>query len=178
MIITISGPAGSGKTTVGKLLAERLDYEFISTGMIFRQMAQERGVNLAEFGRIAENDHDIDKELDKRIVSLARENKTLVLEGRLAGHMLHLNGVKAFKVLVDAHILIRSERIAGREDKTPEQVRDEIKIRADCEWQRYHDIYGIDQNSLAVYDFVINSDDVTPEEVVAEIIKKMEEYNA
>ena len=177
MTITISGPPGSGKTTVGKLLAKKLDYEFISTGMVFRQMAEEKCVSLAEFGEMALKDHEIDKELDARIIALARNNKELVLEGRLAAHMLHLNGIKAFKIWVDAHIHIRAERIAGRENKTPEQVRREIEIRADCEWQRYHDIYGIDAKSLAVYDLVVHSDDATPEELVAEIIQKMEAAN-
>lgn len=177
MIITISGPPGSGKTTVGKLLAKKIKYEFISTGMVFRQMAEEQGVSLAKFGEMALEDHEIDKELDKRIIALAREKKGLVLEGRLAGHMLHLNGIKAFKVWVDAHIHIRSERIAGRENKTPEQVREEIEVRADCEWQRYNDIYGIDLKSLAVYDLVINSDDAGPEELVSEIIRSQEAKN-
>lgn len=177
MIITISGPAGSGKTTVGELLARELDYEFISTGMVFRQMAQEKEISLAKFGEMALEDHEIDKELDKRIIALAREKKSLVLEGRLAGHMLYLNGIKAFKIFVDAHILIRAERIAGREDKNPEQVRREIDTRSECEWQRYHDIYDIDLNSLAVYDMVINSDEATPEELVNEIINKWRAVN-
>ncbi len=174
MIVSISGPPGSGKTTVGELLAKKLSYEFISTGMVFRQMAEEKELSLVKFGEMALENHEIDKELDKRIIVLAKENRTLVLEGRLAGHMLHLNGIKAFKILVDAHIHIRAERIAGREDKNPEQVRKEIEVRADCEWKRYNEIYGIDESSLAVYDLIVHSDDSTPEELVAEIIKEME----
>ncbi|MCK5309492.1 MAG: AAA family ATPase [Thermoplasmata archaeon] len=177
MTISISGPPGSGKTTVGKLLAKKLDYEFISTGMVFRQMAEEQNVSLAKFGEMAIDDHEIDKELDKRIIALARGNKSLVLEGRLAGHMLHLNGIKAFKILVDAHIHIRAERIAGREDKDVEQVRKEIETRADCEWKRYHDIYDIDRESLAVYNLVVHSDDATPEEIVANITEKWGVWN-
>ena len=174
MNITISGPPGSGKTTVGKMLAQEIGYEFISTGMVFRDMAKERGMNLADFGELALKDHEIDKELDKRIIAITREKKDLVLEGRLAGQMLHLNGIKAFKIWVDAHILIRAERIAGREEKNPELVRQEIEERAQCEWQRYHDIYEIDLNSLAVYDLIVHSDDSSPEEIVAEIVEKLE----
>ncbi len=174
MIISISGPPGSGKTTVGKLLAENLDYEFISTGMVFRHMAEEREISLEKFGEMALEDHEIDKELDKRIIAIAKEKKKLVIEGRLAGHMLHLNGITAFKIWVDAHMHTRALRISGREEKNVEEVIEETKIREDCEWQRYHDIYGIDARSLAIYDLVIQSDVSTAEELASEIIEKLE----
>mgnify|MGYP000971047764 CR=1 FL=1 len=174
MIITISGPPGSGKTTVGKLLAEKMELEFISTGMIFRDMAKERGLSLEDFGALALKDHAIDKELDSRMLALAGEKRDMVLEGRLAGHMLHLNGIKAFKVWIDAHIHTRAERISGREGKTNEQVRLEILDREKCEVDRYQSIYGIDLKSLAIYDFVIASDEKTPEMIVDEIMDKWE----
>jgi len=175
MIITISGPPGSGKTTVGKLLADKLNREFISTGMIFRSMAEEKGVSLERFGEMALEDHEIDKELDRRILAIAREKKELILEGRLAAHMLHLNGIKSFKVWIDAHIHTRAERISGRESKDQEQVRAEILEREECERDRYKKIYDIDLSSLAVYDHVVNSDDMTPEQIAHDIIINWEE---
>jgi predicted cytidylate kinase len=170
MIITISGPPGSGKTTVGILLAEKMGRKFISTGMIFRQMAEEQGVSLAKFGEMAKMDHSIDKELDQRVLELALDN--IVLEGRLAAHMLHLNGFRAFKVWIDAHPRIRAERIAGREHKNPDNVLEENTIREECEYQRYMQIYGIDSRNLGVYDMVIHSDEHTPDEIVNDILER------
>lgn len=172
MIVTISGPPGSGKTTVGKLLAEKLGRKFVSTGMIFRHMAKEQGVTLEQFGEMAKVDHTIDKELDQRILDIAHED--IVLEGRLAAHMLQLNGAKAFKVWIDAHPRVRAERIAGREGKNANTVFEENIIREECEYQRYMQIYGIDSRSLAVYDMVMHSDEHTPEEIVKEILEGFE----
>ena len=39
MIIAIDGPAGSGKTTISKLLAEKLGFTLVDTGAIYRTAA-------------------------------------------------------------------------------------------------------------------------------------------
>ena len=36
MIIAIDGPAGSGKTTVGRLVAQRLGFALVDTGLFYR----------------------------------------------------------------------------------------------------------------------------------------------
>lgn len=38
-VITIDGPAGSGKSTVSKALAERLNYLYLDTGALYRALA-------------------------------------------------------------------------------------------------------------------------------------------
>jgi cytidylate kinase len=42
MLITVSGPAGSGKSTLASGLADRLGYDHVSGGDIFRDIAAER----------------------------------------------------------------------------------------------------------------------------------------
>ena len=39
MIITLDGPSGVGKTTIGKRLASELDLDFFSSGMLYRAIA-------------------------------------------------------------------------------------------------------------------------------------------
>ena len=41
LIITIDGPAGAGKTTASKMLADRLGYKYIDTGALYRGVALE-----------------------------------------------------------------------------------------------------------------------------------------
>jgi len=57
LLITIDGPAGAGKTTVSKILAERLGYKYIDTGALYRGVAYE-----AQKAGIGSND---DKGLEK-----------------------------------------------------------------------------------------------------------------
>ena len=51
MIIAIDGPAGSGKSTVAKLVAKRLNYKYIDTGAMYRAVAwtaQKKGMSLTD----------------------------------------------------------------------------------------------------------------------------------
>ncbi|MDM8523081.1 (d)CMP kinase [Desulfococcaceae bacterium HSG8] len=41
LLITIDGPAGAGKTTVSRMLADRLSYRYIDTGALYRGVAYE-----------------------------------------------------------------------------------------------------------------------------------------
>lgn len=62
MIIAIDGPAGSGKSTVAKRVAERLGFHYLDTGAMYRAVAFRAltsGIsprNEAEIARIAERD--------------------------------------------------------------------------------------------------------------------------
>lgn len=165
MIITIGGPPGSGKTTVAKLLSKSLGKEVVVIGEIFRSLAKERGYTLAEFGEIATKDHSIDLEIDKRTVEIAKKGG-VILEGRLAGAMLQKNDIPSFKVWLDADIETRAERIAKRNGGDIKEVVKRIQEREECEKKRYEDIYGITLDNMDIYDLVIDTSDISAEEVV------------
>jgi CMP/dCMP kinase len=49
LLITIDGPAGAGKTTVSKMLAEELGYRYLDTGALYRAVAyQVRTAGISE----------------------------------------------------------------------------------------------------------------------------------
>jgi CMP/dCMP kinase len=56
MIVAIDGPAGAGKSTVARLLAERLGFRYLDTGAMYRALtwlARRRGVALDLAGALA-----------------------------------------------------------------------------------------------------------------------------
>lgn len=63
MLITIDGPAGAGKTTVSRLLAQRLGFRYVDTGALYR------GVALA--ARAAGIDMDDDQGLEQMLKGLS-----------------------------------------------------------------------------------------------------------
>lgn len=57
IIITIDGPAGTGKSTMARLLAKRLGLEFLDTGAMYRAaalIAMEAGIGTDDGARLAE----------------------------------------------------------------------------------------------------------------------------
>ncbi len=57
MIVAIDGPAGAGKSTVARRLAERLEFRYLDTGAMYRALtwlAMSRSIDLGEGARLGE----------------------------------------------------------------------------------------------------------------------------
>ncbi|WP_435175907.1 (d)CMP kinase [Halorussus sp. AFM4] len=176
MLITVSGPPGSGKSTTASKLADALDLEHKSGGDIFRELAAERGYSTLEFNKLAEEDDQIDRDLDRRLADIAAEEDDLVLESRLAGW---LAGDHAdFRVWLDAPLDVRAERIAEREEKPVDNAREETAARESSETDRYREYYGIDITNLKIYDLSINTARWDADAVLDMLVTAVEEYDA
>lgn len=178
MRIAISGPPGSGKSTICTLVAKRLDYDYILVGQIFRQMAGERRLDLETFGRLAEEDETIDKELDERMLALAKANDNIVLEGRLSGPILKVRKVPVFAAYIYATEQVRAERIAQREGKDLQLVLREMRLRERSEKKRYLAYYGIDPSDRSIYDLWLDSSNTPADKIADMIIEKARKTEA
>ena len=173
MKIAISGPPGSGTTTVAKLVAEKLGYELISAGEIFRQMARERGYTIEEFSKIAEENEEIDYYIDRTQKELAKSKKNVVVEGRLSAWVVE----DSFRVFIFAPEDVRVERIAKREGKSIEKVREETRRREMHERSRYRKYYGINIDDWSIYHLIFNSACFSAEAIAKLIVEAVNDFN-
>lgn len=167
--ITISGTPGSGKSTVAELLKDQLHLPYVYSGLLFRRLAKQHNMNLEKFGSYCENNDEIDRQLDAKQVDILRKGN-VILEGRLAGWLAYLNNIPAFKIMLDAPLDVRSQRVKKRENGSVEKRKEEIVKREKSERVRYQKFYNIDLNNTSIYDLVIDTSMKSPEEIV-DIIK-------
>jgi len=79
MIVTIDGPAGAGKSTVARMVAEQLGYMFLDTGAMYRcvaLLAHENGVDWENENAIGELGRTLEYSTDQDNVFIAGEDVT------------------------------------------------------------------------------------------------------
>ncbi len=178
--ITISGEAGSGKSTVADIIANKLKIKRHSTGDYMRTMAAARGITIIEINKIGETDPSIDKDLDDWQKKLEKKkDEAFVLDSRLGYHFIP----SSIKVFLEADINVRAERIYNdrrlvEENSTLKKTIENIKKRQQLERERYKEKYGIDYLDFSKYDLVLNTTKMSPAEVAEKIIAFVKKQQA
>lgn len=182
MIISLAGRQGSGKTTVGKMLAEKLWFERFSTGDFMREMAMEKDMTLMELNTFSETDGGkIDAILDERQKKLWEEKDNFIIDARLAWHFIP----QSFKVYLTVDDFVWASRIVG-DSANPlrhstdvhasiEEAIQTTRARRESESKRYMTLYEVDNHDLTHYDLVIDTTSTPPAEVVKKILETLEE---
>ncbi|MBI4299216.1 MAG: (d)CMP kinase [Chloroflexi bacterium] len=127
-VIAIDGPAASGKTAVGRILAQRLRHKFLDTGSMYRAttwMALKKGVDLTseeELSRLV-------RELKMEIISVPGDGERLLVNGEDVTGRLRDTQVEKWvspvsKVLGVRRALIKEQRRLARREKMVMAGRD------------------------------------------------------
>lgn len=176
MIISINGPAGSGKSTIAKMLAEKLGWPRYYIGGLRREKARARGLTLAEYNRLGETDPSTDLEVDEYQTELGKKEDNFVIEGRTSWHFIP----HSLKVYLDVEEKIGAERVfrhlqtdnRRNEDKdldTAEAVLKSQRQRLASDRKRYKKYFGIDAYDQSNYDLVIDASRLSQEEAFARL---------
>lgn len=154
MIITVSGPHGTGKSTYAARLAEALHIRHLSAGALFRKIAKERKISLEELGEKALEDPSIDKLVDARTIAEAKKGD-LVVDGQLAGWVL--KDRSDLRIYLTAPENVRLERIAKRDKVTLDEARVQTEQRESVQRERYFRHYGFQVEERSIYHVVLDT---------------------
>ena len=118
MVVTIDGPAGTGKSTVARAVAERLGYDFLDTGAMYRAVGLEavrRRANLEDQRELAYIARHVRIEFD-----WTKRPPGVLLNGEPVGHLVRggeATRAASYVATVPAirEILVRQQRDIGRQ---------------------------------------------------------------
>ncbi len=164
MIITIFGFTGSGKTTVGELVAKKLRYKHVSP--TFKDLAKKEGIDIIEFQEKAKNDPSIDKKFDNLLKEMVASNNAVVTTW-LGPWILNPD----FKIKLTASEETRAKRVAKREKISLKEAKEYVAKKDMQNVERYSEIYGININDDSIFDIIINTENKSPEEIADKIVE-------
>jgi len=178
MNITISGYPGSGKTTIGKLIAEKLNCKFHSTGSFRRNEAKKLGMTIQEYNELAEIDSSTDLKADNFQKKLGEANEDFVFEGRLSFFFIPTS-IKIFLTIdpkEGAKRILDENRSSEQKIKT---INKQIKIntyRINADEKRYQKLYGLNCYEKSNFDIVIDTTNKTIDKVLEETLEKINRF--
>ncbi|HUG47242.1 MAG TPA: (d)CMP kinase [Candidatus Limnocylindria bacterium] len=106
LVVTLDGPGGSGKSSVGAAAAERLGYRFCDTGVLYRGLtwlALERGVDPADAAALVRVSSEIEL-----LPDAAQGYVRLLAGGREVTDLLHTAAVDSRVSHVSRHAEVRA----------------------------------------------------------------------
>jgi radical S-adenosyl methionine domain-containing protein 2 len=167
MKITLSGLAGSGKTTLGKMLACELNAEFVSVGEFTRKFAMnEFQMDINEFQEYCREHPEMDEKIDKEIINYCNGKEDLIIDYRLgakfitdAMHIfLHVSPEEAFRRITHGNRV--NEKISF----------EDINKRNDQMRTRFISQYSFDFTDPDNFHLILDTERSTTEEMVQFIV--------
>jgi len=177
MKITISGTPGSGKNTIGEILANKLKYRLYNIGDLRREIAKKMNLSLEEFNKLGESEGFTDKDVDKIIQEIGKTQDNFIVNGRLAFHFIP-DSVKIFlKVsLEESAKRILKDKRTEESYKDLNEAKKGIQNIMTSDTKRYKKYYNTNCYNESNHDFVLDTTNLTKEQVLSEILNFLEKF--
>ena len=158
--VTISGPPGSGTSTLVSRIAESRGWSSLNGGDVFRDEARIRGLTVEQLSSEAKEDLDVDRSLDSLLQKrMSAPESPEIVESRLSGWWAHKNNLNCLRVWVNVSEQERARRIQKREGGDLVECLRKSQKRQKDDMERYSTLYGIDLDDMSPYSLVIDADE-------------------
>lgn len=176
MIISISGFHGSGKSTIAKMLAQKLNWPHYCMGEVRREAAKKRGLTLAEYNKLGEKTSSTDLEVDNYQKKLGEKKDNFIIEGRTSWFFIP----HSLKIYLDVNKKTGAERIfyhlkkdnnrnEAKNLKTLKDVLNSVEERYLSDKKRYKKYFNIDVYNKKNYDYYLDTSNLNIEEVFKKV---------
>ncbi|MCX8178726.1 MAG: cytidylate kinase family protein [Candidatus Aenigmarchaeota archaeon] len=174
VVIAISGLAGSGTSTLAKMLAKKLGLKYFSPGEYFKSHSSgsnetERVMDVFKSGK--GSDKDFHKKIDEMQIDLGKKGN-IVICGKLS--ILMLKDIADYKIWVECDLKERARRTAKRDGIRFEDALKALKEREKLQLKEWKKDYGIDYTSQKkMADLIIDNTNLNENQVLNMVIKFM-----
>ena len=170
--ITISGEVASGKSTVGKLLAKKLQYSFVSLGNKIRSQAKKEGLSIVEFQKKCSSDRSLDFQIDSEFANECNQQNKIIIDYRM--------GYKFIESSYNIFLLVGEEEAEQRLKLASRYNESQVTIieRNKSFHEQFMYAYGEDYTNQGNYDLVVDTEQFNSTQAIVEyIIHKLLEQN-
>ncbi len=178
-IISLAGDLAAGKGTVSKILMQDLGYGIYRNGEYARKLAKEMGLDITSFNKYIADHPEIDIQIEKSAAEYAKVNDNFIIDARLGWYAVP----ESFKVYLKVDIDVAAKRAfedlerKGTESfATIEEQKADMIERYNLENERYWQVYHVRKDDMSNYDFVIDTTNLTPNEVANKIKAEYEKW--
>lgn len=199
MVITISRETGSGGHTIGKMLAERLGYDFYDKELISLVAEEmhldettiaENGENMSDktyldmasgfipFSRKEKVPVDKIQETQNRLIRSIAQKGNCIIVGRGADYILS-ESKEAFHVFIHANMEHRIERVQRHDGISGEEtrIRRELEVKDHSRGMLYQFFTGREWGRVSNYNLSIDTGVFTKTQATEIILNALEKYN-
>jgi len=176
--IIFSGPPAVGKTTVAKLVAEKLKLKLVGGGDILKEIAAEEGVKTSgddwwdtpggmKFLAKRKKSKRFDREVDRRLLQRVGAGNVVI-----TSYTIPWLSKKGIKIWLSGSVDSRSERMATRDQMSKEECRKVIQVRDTENLELYKRLYGIEfGKDLTPFNLIVGTDGIPAKTIAEEVLK-------
>lgn len=167
--IVIAGDVGTGTSTLGKNLAEKLKWKFLSAGEFFREYAKAHKIPLWDKDAVDDN---FERKIDGELADKLKSEQDYVIEAHYSGWFAR-DMKDVYKILLTCERSVATERMLTR-DHTHKETTEEIEKRRSGLYAKFKKLYSNDNyENPTIYDFVFDTTNSSPEETLDQVLKKL-----
>ena len=178
-IISLAGDLAAGKGTVSKILIKDLDYGIYRNGEYARKLARDMGLDITSFNAYLAEHPEIDLQIEKSASEYAKDHDNFIIDARLGWYAVP----ESFKVYLRVDIDVAAQRAfndlnrkSSESFETVEEQKADMQKRFEMENERYWNLYHVRKEDMSNYDLVIDTTNMTPEEVAEEIKREYKKW--